>query len=144
MRIDNVPASLLEEAVREQLFGRHKPYGMPVSGYVDDVKRLTVTDLMAFYGKYYAPNNAILIVAGDTTVEQVRKLAEKHYGPVAARKVEPRRRPDAGAADLPQRTIRADARVAEPRWSRHYLAPSYRKGDAPAEYFRQQVRGQPA
>jgi zinc protease len=76
MRTENSPSALLDEAVNEQLFGRHKPYGMPVSGYVDDVKRLTVADLMAFYGKYYAPNNAILIVAGDTTVEQVRKLAE--------------------------------------------------------------------
>jgi zinc protease len=128
MRTDNSPSALLEEAVAEQLFGRHKPYGMPVIGYVDDVKRLTVGDLTAFYLKFYAPNNAILIVAGDTTVDQVRKLAEKHYGPIASRKVEPRRRPDVGAADLPQRTIRADARVAEPRWSRHYLAPSYRKG----------------
>ena len=68
--------------------------------------------------KFYAPNNAILIVAGDTTAEQVRKLAEKHYGPIAVRKVEPRRRPAQGAPDLPQRVIRADARVAEPRWSR--------------------------
>ena len=51
---------------------------------------------MAFYRKFYAPNNAILIMAGDTTAEQVRKLAEKHYGPVAARKVEPRRRPGDG------------------------------------------------
>ncbi len=134
MRTDNSPSALLEEAVAEQLFGRHKPYGMPVIGYVDDVKRLTVGDLTAFYLKFYAPNNAILIVAGDTTVEQVRKLAEKHYGPIASRKVEPRRRPGEGAPDLPQRTIRADARVAEPRWSRHYLAPSYRKGETKHAY----------
>ena len=39
MRVDNVPSSLLEEAVREQLFGRHKPYGMPVSGYVEEIGR---------------------------------------------------------------------------------------------------------
>jgi zinc protease len=134
MRTDNSPGALLEEAVQEQLFGRHKPYGMPISGYVEDVKKLTVGDLMAFYSKFYAPNNAILIIAGDTTAEQVRKLAEKHYGPVAVRKVEPRRRPDAGAPDLPQRVIRADARVAEPRWSRHYLAPSYRKGESQYAY----------
>src|SRR5258707_11070583 len=134
MRTETTPTALVDEPLNEQLFGGHKPYGMPVSGYVDDVKRLTVTDLVAFYGKYSAPNNGILIVAGDTTVEQVRKLAEKHYGPVASRKVEPRRRPDAGASDLPQRTIRADARVAEPRWSRHYLAPSYRKGETQYAY----------
>ncbi len=67
MRIENSPAALLDEAVQEQLFGRHKPYGMPTSGYVDDVKKLGVGDLMAFYLKFYMPNNAILIVAGDTT-----------------------------------------------------------------------------
>ena len=134
MRTDNSPSALLDEAVAEQLFGRHKPYGMPVIGYVDDVKRLSVGDLTAFYLKFYAPNNAFLIIAGDTTVEQVRKLAEKHYGPIATRKVEPRRRPGEGAPDLPQRVIRADARVAEPRWSRHYLAPSYAKGQTQHAY----------
>ncbi len=134
MRIDNSPGALLGEAVQELLFGRHKPYGMPISGYVDDVKKLGVRDLMAFYGKWYAPNNAILIVAGDTTPDQVRKLAEKHYGPIARRKIEPRRRPDEGAQDLPQRVARADARVAEPRWSRNYLAPSYHKGETKHAY----------
>ena len=84
MRIDNSPAALLGEAVQEQLYGRHKPYGMPISGYVDDVKKLNIHDLAAFYAKWYMPNNAILIVAGDTTADQVRKLAEKHYGPIPA------------------------------------------------------------
>jgi zinc protease len=134
MRIENSPGALLDEAVQEQLFGRRKPYGMPISGYPDDIKKLGVADLMAFYLKFYAPNNATLIVAGETTPEQVRKLAEKHYGPIAARKVEPRRRPSEGAPDLPQRVLRADARVAEPRWSRHYLAPSYRKGETQHAY----------
>ena len=108
MRIDNSPAALLGEAVQEQLYGRHKPYGMPISGYVDDVKKLNIHDLAAFYAKWYMPNNAILIVAGDTTADQVRKLAEKHYGPIPQRKVDPRRRPGEGASDLPQRVTRAD------------------------------------
>ena len=134
MRTDNSPAALLGEAVAEQLYGRHKPYGMPISGYVDDVKKLNVHDLAAFYAKWYMPNNAILIVAGDTTADQVRKLAEKHYGPIPQRKVDPRRRPGEGATDLPQRVTRADARVAEPRWSRDYLAPSYHKGESQYAY----------
>jgi zinc protease len=120
--------------VQEQLFGRRKPYGMPISGYVDDVKKLNVSDLVAFYGRWYAPNNAILIVAGDTTADQVRKLADKHYGPIPMRRIEPRRRPAEGASDLPQRVMRADARVAEPRWARNYLAPSYHKGETQHAY----------
>ncbi|TAJ85151.1 MAG: insulinase family protein [Reyranella sp.] len=134
MRTDNVPASLLDEAVREQLYGRHKPYAMPVIGYVDDIKRLGVNDLAGFYRRHYAPNNAVLIVAGDTTTEQVRKLAERHYGPIASRKIGPRQRPSQGGTDLPQKVIRADARVVEPRWSRLWLAPSYRVGETKYAY----------
>ncbi|CAN5633886.1 pitrilysin family protein [soil metagenome] len=129
MRVDNVPAELLEEAAREQLFGRHKPYAMPTIGYADDVKTLSVNDLAIFYRRFYAPGNAVLIVAGDTTVSAVAKLAEKHYGPIPNRKLEPRRRPVQGGTDLPQRVMRADARVAESRWSRDFLAPSYRLGE---------------
>jgi zinc protease len=134
MRIENSPAALLDEAVQEQLFGRYKPYGMPVSGFVDDVKKLGVGDLAAFYQRHYAPNNAVLIVAGDTTAAEVHKLAEKYYGALPQRKIEPRRRPAEGAISLPQRASRADARVAEPRWARHYLAPSYRKGETQHAY----------
>lgn len=129
MRVDNVPAELLDEAVREPLFGQHKPYAMPTVGYADDVKRLGVADLTGFYRRFYAPSNAVLIVAGDTTAEAVQKLAETHYGPVPARSVEPRRRPAEGGTGLPQRVTRADERVAEPRWSRDFIAPSYRGGD---------------
>ena len=128
MRIDNSPAALLGEAVRELLFGRFKPYGMPIAGYPADVKRLGVNELSAFYRRYYAPNNAVLIVAGDTTGDTVRKLAEKYYGPIPRRPVDRRRRPGEGGKDLPQRVQRADARVVEPRWARAYLAPSYSMG----------------
>jgi zinc protease len=134
MRTDNVPAALLDEAAREQLYGRHKPYAMPVIGYADDIRRLGVNDLLAFYRRHYAPNNAILIVAGDTTPEQVRKLAERYYGPISSRRTAPRTRPSQGGTDLPQKVVRADARVVEPRLSRLWLAPSYRVGDTKYAY----------
>ncbi|MDP1966663.1 MAG: pitrilysin family protein [Reyranella sp.] len=133
-RTDNVPAALLDEAVREQLFGRRKPYAMPIIGYADDIKKLNITELTTFYRRFYAPGNAVLIVAGDTTPEAVRKLAEKHYGPIPNRKVEARRRPAQGGTDLPQRVSRADARVVEPRWSCDWLAPSYRVGETKYAY----------
>jgi zinc protease len=133
-RVDNVPSSLLDEAVREQLFGARKPYGMPVSGYVDEVKRLGPADLTAFYRKNYAPNNAVLIVAGDTTTDAVARLAERHYGPIAKKPMEARRRPATGGENLPQRVIRSDARVVEARWGRDHLAPSYRMGETQHAY----------
>lgn len=134
MRVDNVPSAMLDEAAREQLFGLHRPYAMPTAGYADDVKKLGVVDLTAFYRRFYAPNNAVLIVAGDTTTEAVRKLAEKHYGPVPRRAVVARDRPAEGGAGLPQRVIRADVRVPEPRWNRDFLAPSYRVGETRHAY----------
>ena len=70
MRIDNVPAALLDEAVREQLFGRHKPYGMPIVGLC---RRREEAQRQRSHGflspSFYAPNNAVLIVAGDTTAD---------------------------------------------------------------------------
>ena len=59
----------------------------------------------------------------------VRKLAEKHYGPTPGCWVQPRQRPAEGGSELPQRVIRADALVPEPRWQRDFLAPSYRGGE---------------
>ena len=134
MRVENSPAALLGEAVRDQLFGHRKPYGMPTSGLPEDVKRLGVNELTAFYRKYYAPNNAVLIVAGDTNAAAAGKLAEKYYGPIARRPVEARKRPSEGSPGLPQKVQRADVRVAEPRWSRDYLAPSYRTGETRHAY----------
>src|SRR5258708_29222397 len=93
MRVDNVPAELLDESVREQLFGRGRPYGMPTAGYVADVKKLSVTDLANFYRKYYAPNNAVLIVAGDTPAPPVTKLPAKYYSPVPKARPPPPRPP---------------------------------------------------
>lgn len=134
MRIDNVPAALLDEAVSAALFGERKAYGMPTAGYVEDVRKLGVDDLMAFYRRFYAPGNAVLIVAGDTTADAVRRLAENYYGPVAGRGAPPRQRPSDGAPDLPRRLTRADRRVAERGWSRDYLAPSYRTGETRHAY----------
>ena len=134
MRIDNVPAALLDESVRAALFGAHKPYGMPVAGYPDDVRKLGVEQLTAFYRRFYGPDNAVLIVAGEATPDTVRALAEKHYGSIPARNVTPRQRPADGVSDLPQRLTRTDRRVAEPGWSRDYLAPSYRMGETRHAY----------
>src|SRR5205085_1580412 len=123
----NSPAALLDEAARELLYGR-RGYGIPVSGWPDEVRKLGVPEALAFYRRFYAPNNAILIVAGDTSVEAVRRLAEKHYGPVARRDVAPRVR-SALHGELPRQLERRDQRVRQPQWGRDFLAPSYRMGE---------------
>ena len=141
MRIENSPGALLDEAVHERLFGRNQPYGMPISGYPDDIRGLTLADLRAFYERHYAPDNAVLIVAGDTTADTVAALADKHYGPLPRRAIAARTRPDHGAGDLPQLVTRTDPRVVEPGWARNYLAPSYRRGETRHAYALQVLAG---
>jgi zinc protease len=135
MRLENVPAELLDEKVRVDLFGQHRPYSMPTIGYVEDIDRLTAEDLAAFYRQHYAPNNATLVIAGDTTTEAVHKLADTYYGPIARRDVGPARtRPSDGGQGMPQRVVREDTRVAEPSWGQDYLAPSYHVGETKHAY----------
>lgn len=91
---------------------------------------LTQVDAEAFYKAHYAPNNAILVVAGDVTPEQVRAMAEEHYGPIpASPAIQPRQR----VAEPPQLSERrlslTDPRVSEPYISRTYLAPERDPGD---------------
>ena len=84
--VDNNPLSYFGESVRKVLWQEH-PYGLPVSGYPDEIKSITQDDVEAFYEQFYAPNNAILVLAGDIDVRTAQKLAKKYYGKVKARKI---------------------------------------------------------
>jgi zinc protease len=76
----------------------------------------------------------VLIVAGDTSGESVRKLAERYYCRIPARKAESRKRPDTPGSGLPLKVMRADARVTETRWACDFIAPSYRMGETQHAY----------
>jgi zinc protease len=127
-RTDNRPAAQLEEQMTAALFLNY-PYRIPVIGWKHELEKLTLADAMAFYRKYYAPNNAILVITGDITVDEVRPLAEKYYGPIPRGPKVVRR---ANFAEPPQRAARRvvlrSKRVREARWSRDYLAPSRGQG----------------
>jgi zinc protease len=126
-RIDNNPTALLNEQVNAALFLNH-PYHNPIIGWEREMHELSTADELAFYRTWYAPNNAVLVVAGDVTVAGVRALAEKYYGSIPSRPVPERHRvgepPKAAAARL----VMKSARVGEPSWSRSYLAPTYAAG----------------
>jgi zinc protease len=89
MRIDNDPQALLREQMEAALQLSH-PYGRPVIGWPEEVRRIGRIEAQAFYGRHYAPNNAILVVAGDVTADEVRADAETTYGKVPARELVPR------------------------------------------------------
>ena len=120
-RIDNDPGSILQEQVLSELWKGH-PYEITVIGKMDEVAKLTPADGMAFYHKYYSPENAILVVAGDVTTDEVRTLAEETYG-----QIEPTGTVDGTRkwAPVPLLTenkllVHSDPKVRQPSWSRYY------------------------
>ena len=124
-RTDSEPAALLGEAMNAALF-QNSHYGIPIIGWPDEMAKLSREDALAFYDRYYTPNNAVLVVAGDVTEEEVRKLAEESYGKVARRaEPPPRDRPQEPRPNAARTVTLADARVSQPSLRRFYLAPSY-------------------
>ncbi len=133
MRIGNQPSALLDEQVEAALYLNH-PYRIPVLGWVPEIEALDVAAEKHFYDTWYAPNNAILIVVGDVTVDQIRKLATKYYGPIP-RKTVPERIRVAEPERSADTTVRLEhPRVRAPQWSRAFLAPSYRAGEKQHAY----------
>ncbi len=124
-RIDNDPDAQLGEAVGAALF-RNSHYGIPVIGWAHEMARLTLADAMAWYKRYYMPNNAIVIVAGDVDPGEVRTFAEETYGKVPRGVPPPARIRAVEPPSLCARSVTfSDARVEQPELMRTYLAPSH-------------------
>ena len=128
-RTDSDPGALFSEQRRAAQWLNH-PYAMPIIGLRHEISELNRETALAFYRKFYAPNNAILIVAGDVTPDAVRGMAETHYGYLApSDDLPPRLRPQE-PPQLAERVIRfEDPRVAQPYVLRTYLAAARNPGD---------------
>jgi len=124
-RIDNNPAARLDEQMNAALYLSH-PYGIPVIGWAHEMAKLSREDAMRFYKRYYAPNNAILVVSGDVTPEEVKRLAEETYGQVPANpEVSVRQRPQEPPQPAARRVTLKDPRAGNASFHRYYVAPSY-------------------
>lgn len=125
MRIDSNPAAMLNENAQATLFYNH-PYRKPVIGWRQEMEKLGLDDAVAFYKRYYTPNNATLVIAGDVTPEHVLELVQKTWAQVP-------RRAEPGVRDRPQEPIKHaerqvtlhDERVTQPSFRITWLAPSY-------------------
>jgi zinc protease len=127
-RVENNPGSLFREQKSALQYLNH-PYGDPIIGWQHEMSNLGMEDALDFYKTYYAPNNAILIVAGDVQPDDVRALAETHYGKIPANPDLPERsRPQEPRQMAERRMIFQDARVAQPYVTRSYLAPERDSG----------------
>jgi zinc protease len=124
-RIDNDPGAQLGERLRAALFLNH-PYRRPTIGWEHEMRGLTAEDERTLYRRWYAPNNAVLVIAGDVDPAAVRALAERYFGPIAARPVPPRERLAEPPPVAPRQVTLSSGRVQQPAWSLQYQAPSYR------------------
>ncbi|MFC5520341.1 M16 family metallopeptidase [Polaromonas jejuensis] len=91
LRTEDSPRAMLYEQQAAVAF-LASPYRRPIVGWMSDLDAMTPGDVRDFYRRWYVPANAAVVVAGDVDVAQVRKLAEKYYGGIAARPV-PERKP---------------------------------------------------
>ena len=133
MRVDNDPGALFWEELRAALFLVH-PYGRPIIGREKDIETLTREDVMAFYRERYAPNNAILVVAGDVTVDELRPLAERVYGAIPPAEPAPRERALEPRQEAPRRLVRVDPRASRPSLRIVYPAPTHATGPSGTAY----------
>ncbi|WP_328702883.1 M16 family metallopeptidase [Arenibaculum pallidiluteum] len=126
-RTENSPSDKLSEQLQAALFVHH-PYGTPVIGWESEMRKLDREAAEAFYRTWYAPNNAILVVAGDVDAAELKPLAERYYGAIPARPVPARVRVEEPVLTAERRVILRDAEVRQPSLRRLYQAPSYRAG----------------
>jgi len=125
MRVANSPDARLGEQIAAALY-LNSPYGRPVIGWRHEIEKLTREDALAFYRRFYTPNNAVVVIAGDVTAEEVKALAEKTYAKVPrVADIKPRARPHEPPPVSPRSVTLADPRVAQPSLQRSYLVPSY-------------------
>jgi zinc protease len=123
-RVANNPRARLSEQIDAALFLNH-PYGRPVIGWRNEIEQLNRTDALNFYRRFYTPNNAVLVVAGDVSADEVKAMAEATYGGVApTAEIGPRLRPQEPQQVAVRHITLADARVRQPSLQRSYFVPS--------------------
>ena len=107
----------------------HHPYGKPIIGWKHEIESLDRRDALAYYDRFYTPENAILVVAGDVAYDEVERLAKDTYGRIAARGEPPQRsRPQEPPPHAHRLVTLSDVKVDQPSAQRVYLVPSYFTG----------------
>lgn len=125
-RIENSPSAILFEKMMAKLFPDH-PYGVPIIGFMDEVSALTIEDANYFYNHWYAPENAILVVAGDITAAELEPLAEDIYGAIPRKNdtVVERAWPAVKPLNFSSTVTHSDPKVRQESWDEYWQAPSY-------------------
>jgi zinc protease len=123
-RTDNSPEGRFEEKLRHTLLPDY-PYGIPVIGWRNEIEKLSATDADDFYNHHYAPNNAVVIISGDVTVDEVKKLAGDTFGKIPRRDISARKAFPPLKKPSEARVVMVDAGVEQPQLQFDAVMPSY-------------------
>lgn len=125
LQTDDGPGTRLHDKILAALYRSH-PYGIPAVGWHREIARLTRRDAARFFKSHYAPNNAVLIVSGDASPEEVRRLAEETYGKLSASALSPERTRPHAFGQIVDHSVRLnEPRAAADSFRRYYAVPSY-------------------
>ena len=124
MRIGNNPVMRFYRDLYATYF-RHHPYGIMPIGWRHEIKTYTPQDVKAFHRRFYAPDNAFIILSGDLTLSKAKELTEKYYGGIAAAKQAPRKRVQEPALESVIQVTQTSNRVAQPSVVLMMPAPTY-------------------
>ncbi|MDG1887487.1 MAG: pitrilysin family protein [Alphaproteobacteria bacterium] len=132
-RTDNSDAALFREQVNAAMYLTY-PYRIPIIGWANEIKRLDKGTALAFYNRWYAPNNAILVIAGAVSAEKVSELAKAYYASIPRKEIKLRKRVTEPPQIAARRLTMDSEQVGQANWSRRYSAPSYNHGDTHLTY----------
>ena len=128
LRTEDSPRALMYEAANAMIF-MASPYRRPVVGWMSDLDAMAPDDARDFYRRWYVPANAAVVIAGDVNVAEVRRLAEKYYGRIAARPV-PLRKPRVEPAQTGLRRLDFKASASQAYVSLSFKVPGLSSADA--------------
>jgi len=137
LRTDDQPHSLVHEAMTATAYQVH-PYRHPIIGWMTDLEHMTVDDARRWYERWYAPNNAVLVVVGDVKPKEVFALAEKHFGKIKPRAL-PARKPQAEPEQTGIRRLTVKAPGKLPYLAMGYHVPVLRDADKDWEPYALEV-----
>ncbi len=121
LRTEDKPKSLTFEKFNATAY-RASPYRNPIIGWMSDLEAMRMEDLSAWYQRWYAPNNAILVVVGDVDPKQIIALAEQHFGPLQPSGIEPLK-PQVEPAQQGEVRLRVKAPAKQPYLLMGYKTP---------------------
>ncbi len=127
MRVDGNHNQLAYQTMMSKLLTQH-PYRQSIGGYVHEVKTLSVQDILAFHKTWYAPNNVILVLSGDITPVEAKRVVSQHFSSIKPHAVPKRKRlsePEATDNITQVRLAFYDKRVKQPSLSYQKVLPCF-------------------